>query len=74
MQTLQNEKAAHEKAARLAQTGKNKETPDGETVVGYDGEGQPQKADVVVRMGRVVTDKKTAGCGCGSEKDTKSSG
>jgi hypothetical protein len=29
--------------------------------VGFDSEGQPLKADEVVRMGRVVTNKETAG-------------
>ena len=72
MQTLQNEKAASEKSARLARAGKNKETCDGDKIVGFDGEGQPQKASEVVRMGRVVTNKKS--CGCGSEKDTQCQG
>jgi len=66
MQTLQNEKAA-----RLARAGKNKETCDGNTTVGFDGAGQPQKADVVVRMGEVVSNKKASGCDSG--KDTKCS-
>jgi len=62
MQTLQAKKAA-----KSARAGKNKETCDGNKVVGFDGEGLPQKADVVVRMGRVV--KKTGSCH--SEKDAK---
>jgi hypothetical protein len=69
MKTLQDEKAANEKSARLARAGKNKETCDGDTVVGFDGAGQPQKADADVRMGRVVPSKKTS-C-CDSEKDAK---
>jgi len=62
MNKLQNEKVANEKAVRLARIGQNPETRDGNTIVGYDGEGQPQRADVEVRMGRVVTNKKTAAC------------
>lgn len=69
MQTLPDEKAANEKSAGLARDGKNKVTCGGDPVVGFDGEGQPQKADVVVRMGRVVKNKKA--CGCDSEKDAK---
>ncbi len=72
MKTLQDEKSANEKSARLASPGTNKKTCDGDTVVGFDGEGQPQKADVVVRMGRVVKNKKTSGCD--SEKDAKCRG
>ena len=67
MNKLQNEKVANEKAVRLARVGRHTETCDGNTIVGYDGEGQPQRADVEVRMGRVVTNKKTAACK--SEKD-----
>jgi hypothetical protein len=67
MQTLPDEKAANEKPARLATDGKSKATCDGDPVVGFDGEGQPQKADVVVRMGRVVSNKKA--CGCDAKKD-----
>ncbi len=66
MQTLQDEKAA-----KLARAGKNKETCDGDTVVGFDGAGQPQKADANVRMGREVPNKKTSSCD--SEKDAKCS-
>jgi hypothetical protein len=72
MKTLHDEKAANEKSARLAHAGKNKETCDGDAIVGFDGEGQPQKASVVVRMGRVVGNKKTSGCD--SEKDAKCRG
>jgi hypothetical protein len=77
MQTLQNEKAAKEKAARLARAGKNKETCAGDPVVGLDGEGRPQKADANVRMGEVVTNKKTFGCdsektpGAGADRPEK---
>ena len=52
MQTFQDEKAA-----KLAHAGKNKETCAGDKTVGFDGAGQPQKADVVVRMGEVVSSK-----------------
>jgi hypothetical protein len=70
MKTLQDEKAANEKSAHSARVGKNKETcAGGDPIVGVDGEGKPQKADVVVRMGEVVTNKKTSGCD--SEKDAK---
>jgi hypothetical protein len=69
MQTLQNEKSAKEKSAKLARAGKNKETCDSDPVVGFDGEGKTQKADVNVHMGHVVTNNKTTGCD--SEKDTK---
>jgi hypothetical protein len=62
MQTLQNKKTANEKTAKSSHTGKNKETCGGDKVVGFDGEGEPQKADEVVRMGRVVGNKKTCGC------------
>jgi hypothetical protein len=72
MKTLQEKEAANEKSAKLARAGKNKEACDGDTVVGFDGEGQPQKASVVVRMGRVVANKKTSGCD--SEKDAKGRG
>jgi hypothetical protein len=64
MQTLHDEKAA-----KLARAGKNKDTCAGDKVVGFDGAGQPQKADVVVRMGEVVSSKNASGCH--SEKDTK---
>jgi hypothetical protein len=57
MQTLKDEKAA-----RLARPGKNKETCCGDTTVGFDGAGQPQKADVVVRMGEVVSSKNASSC------------
>jgi hypothetical protein len=67
MNKLQNEKVANEKAVRLARIGQNTVTCDGNAIVGYDGEGQPQRADLDVRMGRVVTNKKTAACK--SEKD-----
>ncbi|HEY5040725.1 MAG TPA: hypothetical protein VIK53_01860 [Verrucomicrobiae bacterium] len=67
MQTLQDEKAA-----RLACAGKNKETCDGDTVVGFDGAGQPQKAGANVRMGREVPIIKKASS-CDSEKDTNCS-
>jgi hypothetical protein len=67
MNKLQNEKAANEKTVRLEHAGQNKATCDGDTIVGYDGEGQPQRADEKVRMGRVVTNKTTSGCG--TEKD-----
>ena len=56
----------------MARAGKNKETCAGDKVVGFDGEGQPQKADTNVRMGRVVGSKKTSGCD--SEKDAKCRG
>lgn len=72
MKTLQNDKAANEKSAKLARAGKNKVTCGGDKVVGFDGEGQPQKADEIVRMGRVVGIKKTSGCD--SEKDAKCRG
>jgi hypothetical protein len=61
MQTLQNKKTVNEKIAK-SHAGKNKETCGGDKVVGFDGEGQSQKADEVVRMGRVVGNKKTCGC------------
>lgn len=57
MQTLKDEKAAIEKPARLARAGKNKASREGGTTVGFDGAGQPQKADVVVHMGEVVSSK-----------------
>jgi hypothetical protein len=60
MQTLQNKKTANEKTAKSSHTGKNKETCGGDKVVGFDGEGEPQKADEVVRMGRAVANKKTS--------------
>jgi hypothetical protein len=66
MQTLQDEKAP-----RLARAGKNKEACDGNTTVGFDGAGQPQKADVVVRMGEVVSSKNASSCDSG--KDAKCS-
>ena len=66
MQTLQEEKTA-----RLARAGKNKETCDGDKTVGFDGEGRPQKADVVVRMGDVVSSKNASSCDSG--KDAKCS-
>ena len=64
MKTFQNEKSA-----KLASAGKNQTTCATDKVVGFDGEGQPQKADEIVRMGRVVGSKKTSGCD--SEKDAK---
>ena len=66
MQTFQDEKAA-----KLARAGKNKETCAGDKTVGFDGEGRPQKADVVVRMGEVVSSKNASSCDSG--KDTKCS-
>jgi hypothetical protein len=60
--TIQTEKCANEKTTKSSQAGKNKETCGGDKVVGFDGEGQPQKADEIVRMGRVVAHKKTSGC------------
>jgi hypothetical protein len=66
MQTFQDEKAAN-----LARAGKNKETCAGDKVVGFDGEGRPQKADVVVRMGEVVSSKSASSCDSG--KDAKCS-
>ena len=62
MNKLQNEKFANEKAVRLARVSQNTETCNGDTIVGYDGEGQPQRADLNVRMGRVVTNKTSAAC------------
>jgi hypothetical protein len=59
MQTLQNKKTVNEKIAK-SHAGKNKETCGGDKVVGFDGEGEPQKADEVVRMGRAVANKKTS--------------
>ena len=64
MKTLQNEKSA-----KLAPVGKNKETCASNPVVGFDGEGKPQRADANVRMGREVTNKKSPGCD--TEKDAK---
>jgi hypothetical protein len=64
MQTFQDEKAA-----KLARHGKNKETCAGDKTVGFDGAGQPQKADANVRMGREVSSKNASGCD--SEKDPK---
>jgi len=64
MQTFQDEKAAN-----LARAGKNKETCAGDKTVGFDGAGQPQKADVVVRMGEVVSSKNASSCDSG--KHTK---
>ena len=64
MQTFQDEKAAN-----LARAGKNKETCAGDKTVGFDGEGRPQKADVVVRMGEVVSSKNASSCDSG--KHTK---
>jgi hypothetical protein len=58
-----------ERAVKLARAGKNKETCDGDKAMGFDGAGQPQKANVVVRMGRVVPNKKAFGCD--SEKNAK---
>jgi len=66
MQTFQDEKAAN-----LARAGKNKETCAGDKTVGFDGEGRPQKADVVVRMGEVVSSKNASSCDSG--KHTKCS-
>jgi len=66
MQTLQDEKAA-----KLARAGKNKETCADDKVVGFDGAGQPQKADVVVHMGEVVSSKNASSCDSG--KDAKCS-
>ena len=66
MQTLKDEKAA-----KLARAGKNKKTCEGDKTVGFDGAGQPQKADVVVRMGEVVSSKNASSCNAG--KGTKSS-
>jgi hypothetical protein len=66
MQTLQDEKAT-----RLARAGKSKKTCVGDKTVGFDGEGRPQKADVVVRMGKVVSSKNASGCDSG--KDAKCS-
>ena len=60
MQTLQNKKSANEKTAKSSHAGKNKEACGGDKVVGFDGEGEPQKADEVVRMGRAVANKKTS--------------
>ena len=60
MQTFQDEKAAN-----LARAGKNKETCAGDKTVGFDGEGRPQKADVVVRMGEVVSSKNASSCDSG---------
>jgi hypothetical protein len=60
MKTLPDEKVANKKSATSECVGKNKETCDGDPVVGFDGEGKPQKADANVRMGRVVTNKKTS--------------
>ena len=71
MKTLQDEKSANEKSDRLASPGTNKKTCDGDTVVGFDGEGQPQKADVVVRMGEVVSSKNASSSDSG--KHTKCS-
>ena len=62
MQTLQNKKTANVKTAKSSHAGKNKQTCGGDKVVGFDGEGEPQKADEVVRMGRAVANKKTSGC------------
>ena len=59
MQTLQNKKTVNEKIAK-SHAGKNKETCGGDKVVGFDGEGEPQKADEVVRMGLAVANKKTS--------------
>ena len=59
MQTLQNKKTVNEKIAK-SHAGKNKETCGGDKVVGFDGEGESQKADEVVRMGRAVANKKTS--------------
>ena len=59
MQTLQNKKTVNEKIAK-SHAGKNKETCGGDKVVGFDGEGEPQKADEVVRMGRAVANKKAS--------------
>jgi len=59
MQTLQNKKTVNEKIAK-SHAGKNKETCGGDKVVGFDGEGEPQKADEVVRIGRAVANKKTS--------------
>jgi hypothetical protein len=69
MQTLQNEKAANEKSDRSARAGKNSEACGCDPVVGFDGAGQPQKADANVHMGREVSNKKTSACD--SEKNTK---
>ena len=60
MQTLQNKKTANEKTAKSSHAGKNKEACGGDKMVGFDGEGEPQKADEVVRMGRAVANKKTS--------------
>ena len=60
MQTLQNKKTANEKTAKSSHAGKNKEACGGDKVVGFDGEGEPQKADEVFRMGRAVANKKTS--------------
>ena len=60
MQTLQNKKSANEKTAKSSHAGKNKEACGGDKVVGFDGEGEPQKADEVVRMGRAVANKKAS--------------
>ena len=60
MQTLQYKKSANEKTAKSSHAGKNKEACGGDKVVGFDGEGEPQKADEVVRMGRAVANKKTS--------------
>jgi hypothetical protein len=71
MKTFQDKKSANEKSDSSARAGKNTEARGCDPVVGFDGEGQPQKADANVRMGREVSNKKTSGCD--SEKNTKRS-
>ena len=60
MQKSPTEKPANEASAKLPRAPKNKETGAGDTVVGFDGAGEPQTADVVVRMGRVIENKKNS--------------
>jgi hypothetical protein len=71
MKTFQDKKSANEKSDRSARADKNTEACGCDPVVGFDGEGQPQKADANVRMGREVSNKKTSGSK--SEKETKRS-
>jgi len=63
MQTSQNEKAANKKSSRSTRAGKANEACASDPVVGFDGAGNPQKADTNVRMGRVVGSKKSSCCG-----------
>ena len=60
MQKSPTEKPVNEASAKLPRVAKTKATCAGATVVGFDGAGEPQTADVVVRMGRVIENRKNS--------------